>query len=172
MRRARRSPANPQVGPPVGPLASVAVGLLAAGLLGGCSSRPEPAPAEPPAMTTPTMTTPTIAAPLPLPEPQPPTGPTRAEPGLGTEDQAKLTEARRVGARWVVLLVVTEPARTAEVSAELEQLGGVLGTTSPDVDSLRLTMPTDQVERAATLPGISAVDVEQVVAPNNPRPTG
>ncbi|MGH3903547.1 MAG: hypothetical protein ACRDTE_05060 [Pseudonocardiaceae bacterium] len=140
--------------------------MLAAGLLGGCGSRPEPAPAEPPAMTTPEI------PPLPLPEPLPPTGPTRVEPGLGTEDLARLTEARRVGARWVVLLVVTEPARTAEVSAELEQLGGVLGTTSPDVESLRLTMPTDQVERAAALPGISAVDVEQVVAPNYPRPTG
>lgn len=171
MRRARRRPANPQLGRPVDPIALVAVGLLAAGLLGGCGSRPEPAPAEPPAEP-PAMTTPAIAPPLPLPEPLPPTGPTRAEPGLGTEDQAKLTQARRVGARWVILLVVTEPARTAEVSAELEQLGGVLGTTSPDVDSLRLTMPTDQVERAAALPGISAVDVEQVVAPNYPRPTG
>ncbi len=172
MRRARRSPANPKLDLPVYPLALVAVGLLAAGLFGGCGSGSEPAPAEPPAMTTPAMTTPAIAPPLPLPEPLPPTGPTRAEPGLGTEDQAMLTEARRIGARWVVLLVVTEPARTEEVSAELEQLGGVLGTTSPDVDSRRLTMPTDQVERAASLPGISAVDVEQVVAPNYPRPTG
>lgn len=144
-------------------IAVLFVGLLAVGPLAGCSSKQPP--------QTPPSGLPT-AAPLPLPQPQPPGGPTPPTPGLSPQDRALLTEARRVGARWVVLLVTTEPAHTAQVSAELERLGGVLGTTSPDVNYLRLTMPTGQVTRAAALPAITGVDIEQIISPHKPRPTG
>lgn len=164
-------------GSTVAVLAAVFVGILAAGPLAGCGGTPSP-PAPPPGQPTGLPT----AAPLPLPRPQPPGGPTPPAPGLGARDRALLTEARRVGARWVVLVVSTDPAHTAEVSAALEQLGGVLGTTnpgttnpgstSPGSTSLRLTMPTDQVGRAAALPAVTALDVEQVISPHNPRPTG
>ena len=153
-------------------LAALFVGLLTVGPVAGCGSQ-QPAPATPPAPPTtgPATGLPT-AAPLPLPRPLPPDGPTPPEPGLGAEDRALLTKARRVGAQWVILLVTTEPPRTAEVSAGLEQLGGVIGTPTPGVDYLRLTMPTDQVHRAAALPGVTALDVEQIINPHNPRPTG
>ncbi|MGH4025873.1 MAG: hypothetical protein ACRDRV_14955 [Pseudonocardiaceae bacterium] len=149
-------------------LAALFVGLLTVGPLAGCSSR-QPAPETPP--PGPVTGLPT-AAPLPLPRPQPPGGPAAPEPGLSAKDRALLTEARRVGAQWVVLLVSTEPARTAEVSAALERLGGVIGTTSPGVDYLRLTMPTGQVGRATTLPHVTALDIEQIITPHKPRPTG
>ncbi|HEX2299406.1 MAG TPA: hypothetical protein VHH34_12995, partial [Pseudonocardiaceae bacterium] len=112
------------------------------------------------------------AAPLPLPQPQPPEGPPPPEPGLSAADRARLTEARRVAAQWVVLRVSTEPSHAAEVSAALERLGGVISTTNPGVDFLRLTMPTDQVERAAALPHLTGVDIEQVITPHQTRPTG
>ncbi|MGH4013372.1 MAG: hypothetical protein ACRDSL_05450 [Pseudonocardiaceae bacterium] len=136
-------------------------GLLGAGLLGSCAGEREPAPANPPS-----------AAPLPLPQPQPPTGPARPEPGLNAEDRALLAEARRVRAQWVVLLVAPEPGRTDEAVAGLEELGGVLGTGGPGAGLLRLTMPTGNVEQAAALPAVTAIDVEQVVPSHHPRPTG
>lgn len=146
----------------------LAAGLLMGGLLGGCANEPagEPEPATPP------TTTASPVAPLPLPQPQPPEGPARPEPGLGSEDRALLAEARRAGAQWVVLLVAPAPDRTDEATAGLEELGGVLGTAGPGAGYLRLTMPTDGVERAAALPAVTALDIEQVIPPNSPRPNG
>ncbi|MGQ0776374.1 MAG: hypothetical protein ACT4NY_18430 [Pseudonocardiales bacterium] len=140
------------------------VGLLGVGLLGGCASEPEPA--------TPPTTTATPAPPLPLPRPQPPGGPARPEPGLGTQDLALLAEARRIGAQWVILLVAPAPNSTDEAVAGLEELGGVLGTAGPGGGNLRVTMPTDNVERVVDLPTVTAVDIEQVISPDSARPHG
>lgn len=142
----------------------LATGLLTIGLLGGCGS-------EPAAITPPTVTN-SSAAPLPLPQPVPPEGPVTPEPGLGTQDRALLAEARRVGAQWVILLVATDPDGTAEATAGLEELGGVLGTAGPGGGYLRVTMPTDNVERVVDLPKVTAVDVEQVISPDSARPHG
>lgn len=142
----------------------LATGLLTIGLLGGCGSEP--------AATTPPASTNSSAAPLPLPQPVPPEGPVVPEPGLGTQDRALLTEARRVGAPWVILLVAPAPNSTDEATAGLEELGGVLGTAGPGGGNLRVTMPTDNVERVVDLPTVTAVDVEQVIPPDSARPHG
>lgn len=140
------------------------IGSLGFGLLGGCAGEQEPA--------TPSTTTGTPAPPLPLPQPVPPGGPARPEPGLGSQDLALLAEARRVQAQWVILLVATAPNGTDEATAGLTDLGGVLGTAGPGEGSLRVTMPTDNVERAASLPTVTAVDVEQIIPPDSARPNG
>lgn len=161
MRRSRRNTARIGI--------VLTVGLLGAGLLGGCGSAPEPAP-EP--STPPTATALPPAAPLPLPQPQPTTGPVLPRPGLDDQDRALLAQARRTGAQWVVLLVATASDRGAEAAAQLEQLDGVIGSNSPGPGYLRVTMPTVNVERAAALPAVTAVDVEQVVPPHPPGPPG
>ncbi len=166
--------------------AGLFVAVLGAGLLGGCGNAPQgnapqgnapqgnasqgSAPQSPP--ESPTATAQPPAAPLPLPQPQPTTGPSRPKPGLDDRDRALLAQARRTGAQWVVLLVATAPDRGAEAAAQLEQLDGVIGTSSPGPGYLRVTMPTVNVEQAAALSAITALDVEQVVPPHNPRPTG
>ncbi|MGH3939180.1 MAG: hypothetical protein ACRDTG_11205 [Pseudonocardiaceae bacterium] len=142
----------------------LATGLLAIGLLGSCGS-------EPAATTSPPLTNST-AAPLPLPQPVPPEGPVAPEPGLGTQDRALLIEARRIRAPWVILLVAPAPESADQAAAELEELGGVLGTAGPGGGNLRVTMPTDNVERVADLPTVTAVDVEQVIPPDSARPHG
>ncbi|MFN2494513.1 MAG: hypothetical protein ABR608_01185 [Pseudonocardiaceae bacterium] len=141
------------------------IGLLGAGLLGSCGGEPEPSPS-------PSATGFAPAPPLPLPQPQPPTGPVHPEPGLDDEDRAQLAQARRIGAQWVVLLVAIAPERGAEATAQIEELGGVVGTSSPGPGYLRVTMPTVNVERTVGLPAVTAVDVDQVVDPHSPRPTG
>ncbi|MGH3913259.1 MAG: hypothetical protein ACRDTC_07605 [Pseudonocardiaceae bacterium] len=145
---------------------ALAAGLLGGGLLGGCADEAEPT--TPPTATPPTAT----AAPLPLPQPVPPEGPVPPEPGLGPEDRALIVQARGVGAQWVVLLVAPAPNRTDEAAKELEELGGVLGTAGPGGGFLRLTMPTEGVERAAALPAVAALDVEQIIPPDSARPHG
>lgn len=140
---------------------TLAAGLLGSELLGGCADEAEPV--TPP---------PATAAPLPLPQPVPPGGPVPPEPGLGPQDRALIVQARGVGAQWVVLLVAPAPNRTDEAARELEELGGVLGTAGPGGGLLRLTMPTEGVERAAALPAVAALDVEQIISPDSARPHG
>lgn len=154
----------------------LAVGLLAAGPLGGCGSHQGPAAPTPPTGTSgPAGTAPSLPAaaplPLPLPQPQPSTGPPRPEPGLGAQDRARLLQARRVGAPWVVLLVSTTSDGTSGVAAGIQHLGGVLGT-NPGPGFLRATVPTGNVEQVAALPGVEGITVEQVIPPNTTHPTG
>jgi len=73
-----------------------------------------------------------------------------------------LAKARRIDAPVVVLHVVAEPERTAEAIAGLEALGGVLGASELSAGSLRLSMPTENVERAAALPAVTSMTIEQV----------
>ncbi|MGH3794962.1 MAG: hypothetical protein ACRDSP_08740 [Pseudonocardiaceae bacterium] len=145
----------------------LAVGLLVAVPLGGCTNSERPASSTPTAGIAPSLP---AAPPLPLPHPET-TGPLQPEPGLGAAAQGRLTEARRVGAPWVVLLVSVVPNRSNDIAAGLRGLGAVLGI-SPGPGYLRATVPTGNVERAAALPGVTGVDIEQVIPPNSPRPTG
>ncbi len=73
-----------------------------------------------------------------------------------------LAKARRMNAPVVILHVVAEPGRTAEAIAGLEALGGILGASELSAGSLRLSMPTENVERAAALPAVASMTVEQV----------
>ncbi|MFN2497074.1 MAG: hypothetical protein ABR608_14395 [Pseudonocardiaceae bacterium] len=89
---------------------------------------------------------------------------------------ALLAQARRSGQPVVILLVATEPAHTAEAIAGLEELGGIVGTGGPAADHplghLQISMPTENVERAAALPAVTAVDIAQLIPQNQPRPQG
>jgi hypothetical protein len=93
---------------------------------------------------------------------------------LDRDNRALLAQARRSGQPLVILLVATEPARIAEATAGLEELGGIVGTGGPaagyPVGHLRVSLPTENVERAAALPAVTAVDIDRLIPRNHPRP--
>ncbi len=97
---------------------------------------------------------------------------------MDRDNRALLAQARRSGQPVVILLVATEPGRTAEAAAGLEELGGIVGlsgiegTGGPAAGYLRVSMPTENVERAAALPAVTAVDIDQLIPRDNPRPQG
>jgi hypothetical protein len=165
----------------------VLIGACLGGLIGGCAANQGPAsPTEsaepgsvgdqqaPSGTAAPTESSPTetSAAPLPLPAPQPNTPLVRPGPGLDTQDRDQLAQAQRVGAQWVVLVVATDTGHTEEAAAELRSIGGVIGTSNPAPGYLRVTMPVANVERAVTLPAVTAVDVTEVIPPNQPGTNG
>lgn len=155
--------------------AGIAAAVITVVLLGGCTAHQEPAApnerGEPHAGSGGAAHS-SSAAPLPLPQPAPSTPLVRPGAGLDEQDRGKLAEAQRIGAQWVVLTVATAPGQTQEAAKGLASLGGVLGTTNPAPGYLRVTMPVSQVERASTLPGVTAVDVSDVIPPNQPRTNG
>jgi len=95
---------------------------------------------------------------------------------LDQDSRALLAQARRSKQPVVILLVAIEPDRTAETTAGLEELGGIVGTSGPAADypvgHLRVSMPTENVERAAALPAVTALDIDQLIPRDNPRPQG
>ncbi|MDQ3886744.1 MAG: hypothetical protein M3308_07000, partial [Actinomycetota bacterium] len=98
--------------------------------------------------------------------------PTPSEVTLDRDSRALLAQARRSGQPVVILLVATEPDRTAEATVGLEALGGIVGTYRPAAGYLRVSMPTRNVERAAALPAVTAVEIDQLIPRDHPRPQG
>jgi len=136
--------------------------LSAVGLITACSEPPAAAPAVPSSPPTPASSSPSALAP--------------PEVILDRDSRALLAQARRSGQPVVILLVTTEPTHTAEAAAGLEELGGIMGTGGPAADypvgHLRVSMPTENVERAAALPAVTAVDIDQLIPRDKPRPQG
>ena len=143
--------------------AAVLASLCVAGLTTACSEPPEAVPAVPSSRP---------AGSSSPPAPAPP------EVALDRDNRALLAQARRSGQPVVILLVATEPGRTAEAAAGLEELGGIVGlgriaeTGGPGAGCLRVSLPTENVERAAALPAVTAVDIDQLIPRDNPRPQG
>ena len=141
---------------------AVFVSLCTAGLLTACSEPPGEAPAVPGSPS--------------APAPSSPSAPAPPEIALDRDNRALLAQARRSGQPLVILLVATEPARIAEATAGLEELGGIVGTGGPaagyPVGHLRVSLPTENVERAAALPAVTAVDIDRLIPRNYPRPQG
>jgi len=140
--------------------AAALASLCAVGLIAACSEPPGAAPAVP-------------SSP-PTPAPGSPLTPAPPEVALDRDNRALLAQARRSGQPVVILLVTTELGRTAEATAGLEELGGIVGTGGSAADHpvghLRVSIPTENVERAAALPAVTAVDIDQLIPRDNPRP--
>ncbi|MEV0605833.1 S8 family serine peptidase [Polymorphospora rubra] len=104
----------------------------------------------------------------------PTTGPDvlKGGPGdkLGAHDRALLAEARGKGEQTVVVIVTTEKGETKNVAAGLAKLGGKVAKQVDEVGYVRAQLPTSAVLRAAELPGVTAVDLNETVPLPAPDP--
>ncbi|HWO68425.1 MAG TPA: serine protease, partial [Umezawaea sp.] len=107
--------------------------------------------------------TPALAQPMP---------PAQADKQLDKQDRALLVEAEQAGKADVTLLVAAEAGKIDAATAELESLGAVVEKADREVDYLKVTLPREQAEKAAKLKSVDAVDVDGLVAVDNPRPEG
>jgi subtilisin family serine protease len=96
----------------------------------------------------------------------------RSDRGLGNEDRARVAEAAASGKKTVTLLIAAEPGRLEEAAAELRALGGVVQADDPAVGYLKVAVPTANIERAAAVDAIAAVDVDGLIPLDDPRPHG
>ncbi|MEO6089990.1 MAG: S8 family serine peptidase [Umezawaea sp.] len=98
--------------------------------------------------------------------------PAQADKQLDKQDRALLVEAEQAGQANVTLLVAAEAGKLDAATTELKALGAVVENTDREVDYLRVTLPRGQAEKAAKLKSVDAVDVDGLVAVDNPRPEG
>jgi len=100
----------------------------------------------------------------------------QASPGTGTaqrlskHDRQLLAEARAKGEARVTLLIAAKAGAFNQVIAGITALGGVVGYSDNVIGYVRATVATNRVEAAANLAGIEAVDLNEVIPLEDPRP--
>ncbi|GIF46019.1 pre-peptidase [Asanoa ferruginea] len=117
----------------------------------------------------------TLAVGLPAANAEPgPTSPALKESPtdtLGSHDLDLLTQAKARGEKSVMLIIATDKGESADVAGALKKLGGTVAKRVDQVGYLRASVPTGSVLKAAKLPGVSAVDLNEVIPMPEPEPT-
>jgi subtilisin family serine protease len=92
--------------------------------------------------------------------------------GLGKHDRELLAEARANGERTVTLLLAAAPKASSTVQSAVQALGGTVGYREDSVGYLRVTVPLGAVDAVAAIKGVDAVDVNETIPLDDPRPDG
>jgi subtilisin family serine protease len=95
-----------------------------------------------------------------------------AGPGLSKHDRELLAEAQANGEPTVSLLIAARQGANRQVARGVQALGGTVDQRDDDVSYLRATVPTGNAEAAGRLAGIEAVDVDEIIPLDDPRPGG
>lgn len=89
---------------------------------------------------------------------------------LGAADREKLDEAVADGAATVTVMVVGKPGETARAQRDVSALGGTVRYAADELGYFSAVLPTGKVERAAVLPAVQGLDVDEVVPLPDVRP--
>lgn len=95
-----------------------------------------------------------------------------ADKQLDKQDRALVDQAAREGKPTVDLLVAAEDGKTDAAVNDLKALGATVQKTEKDVDYVKVTIPRENAAKAAKLASVSTVDVDGLVALDDPRPEG
>jgi hypothetical protein len=81
-----------------------------------------------------------------------------------------LAQARRDKLPTVVLVISTDQGATDRTAAALREIGGTVEAMDTTIGYVRVSMPVDEVEQAASMPGVSRVDVDEPIGYGDPTP--
>jgi hypothetical protein len=91
---------------------------------------------------------------------------------LGYGDKVLLQKARAKGQKTVTLLVAADEGQSNDVAQRLTKLGGSVETRTDSIGYLRVKIGIDKAEDVASLAGVAAADVDDVIPLDDPRPQG
>ncbi|MGN9774280.1 S8 family serine peptidase [Micromonospora sp. H33] len=100
----------------------------------------------------------------------PSTAPATPVEALGAHDAKLLAEAEAKKAPTVTLIVATEKGQAKDVADDLKGLGAAVTERYDTIGYVLAKVPTDKVVKAATLPGVSAVDLDEKIQLPDPKP--
>ncbi|MDM4722500.1 S8 family serine peptidase [Micromonospora sp. WMMA1363] len=89
---------------------------------------------------------------------------------LGAHDAKLLAEAEAKKSPTVTLIVATEKGEAKDVADDLKGLGAAVTERYDTIGYVLATVPTEKVVKAATLPGVAAVDLDETIQRPDPRP--
>ena len=90
--------------------------------------------------------------------------------GLSKHDRQLLAEARAAGKARVVVLIATNLGATSQVVTGVRNLGGTVGYRDAELGYIRASVPINAVGRVPNLAGVAAVDLDEVIPLEDPRP--
>jgi hypothetical protein len=91
---------------------------------------------------------------------------------LSRHGRQLVAQARVNGEATVTLLFAVRPGAEQTVANGLQRLGATVATRDDDVGYLRAKVAVGKADQAAALAGVQAVDVDEVIALDDPRPGG
>lgn len=106
------------------------------------------------------------AAPIDVPK----SAPDEAADPLGSRDLELLAEAEAKGEPTVTVMVATDKGETDQVADRLTRLGATVAKKVNAVGYVRARVPTTAVRKAATLPGIAGMDLNEAIPLPDPTP--
>ena len=89
---------------------------------------------------------------------------------LGSHDLELLANAEAKREPDVTIIVATDKGEAKDVAAELKKLGGTVGKQVDGVGYVRARVPTSAVRKAATIPGVAALDLDETIQLPKPEP--
>ena len=110
------------------------------------------------------------AAPSPSGGPPKAASKTTIRDTLGAHDRELLAKAKATGEQRVTLIVAADKGATGKVAAELARLGGKIANRLDAVGYVRASVPTGAVQRAAAIPGVAAIDLDESIPVPRTRP--
>jgi hypothetical protein len=95
-----------------------------------------------------------------------------SDDGLSKEAHRQLAIAEANGRSSVTLLIAAKTGAATQVVAGLRSLGATVGYRDDALGYIRASVPTGKAETVAGLPGVQAVDVDEIIPVPDPRPLG
>ncbi|SCL27678.1 Subtilase family protein [Micromonospora nigra] len=89
---------------------------------------------------------------------------------LGAHDAKLLAEAEAKKAPTVTMIVATEKGEAKDVAEDLKGLGAAVTERYDTIGYVLAKVPTGKAVKAATLPGVSAADLDETIQLPEPRP--
>jgi subtilisin family serine protease len=92
--------------------------------------------------------------------------------GLSKHDRELLAEAVVNGQSTVTLLIASARGSNNRVASGIERLGGNVRYREDQIDYVSAVVPVDRVDDVAALSGVQALDLNEVIPLEDPRPEG
>ena len=92
--------------------------------------------------------------------------------GLSKHDRELLAEAIANGQSTVTLVIAAQRGSNRRVVQGIQSLGGTVRFRDDDVDYIRAIVPIDKAEAAAALSGVQALNLDEIIPLDDPRPDG
>jgi subtilase family protein len=91
---------------------------------------------------------------------------------LSKHDRELLAQAIANGETSITLLFAAQRGSNKSLARGIESLGGTVRFRDDDIDYIRAIVPIGNVEAAASLNGVQAIDVDEIIPLGDPHPDG